>query len=90
VLVLDPGAVARAWQVRAAERLGDDALQSTLPGRGQHPFRVGNEVAGRLPAAHVVERQIEEKLAPALVGSSRVERPSRWTRSNARYVTGER
>jgi hypothetical protein len=67
VLVLDPGAVAGAWQIVAAEPLGDDALEAAVPGRGQHPRGLADEVPQRPPAPPVVERQIEQQLAPALV-----------------------
>jgi len=53
-------------RVGAAEPLGDDALETMLPGRGQHPLRPADEVPRRPPAEVVVV--VEEKLASALVG----------------------
>ena len=67
MLVLYPGAVARAGQVCAAEPLGDHALQTLFAGRGQHLVRLGYEVARR-PPARPVERQIKQQLTPVLVG----------------------
>jgi hypothetical protein len=68
VLVLDPGAAAHAWQIAAAEPLGDDAFEPMLPGRGQHPLGLADEAPRRPPARPVVERQIEQELATTLVG----------------------
>ena len=59
VLALDPGTVASAGQVRAAEPLRDDPLETVLPGRGQHRLCFGVEVARR-PPARPIERQIQQ------------------------------
>ena len=66
--MLDPSAVAGAGQVGAAEPLGDDALETLLPGRGQYPIRVGNEVPRRPPTDVALEPEVEQQLAPPLVG----------------------
>jgi hypothetical protein len=68
MLVLDPGGAADAWQIVAAEPLGDDALETMLPGRCQHSLRLADEVPRCPPARPVVERQFEQQLATALVG----------------------
>jgi hypothetical protein len=68
VLVLDPGAATHAGQIVAAESFGDDALQTMVPRRCQHPLGVADEVPRRPPADAVIEPEFEQQLAPALVG----------------------
>jgi hypothetical protein len=52
-----------AGQVGPAEPLGDDARESMLPGRGQHPLRLADEVPRRPPADAVIEPELEQQLA---------------------------
>jgi hypothetical protein len=66
--VLDPGAATHAGQIVAAESFGDDALQTMVPRRCQHPLGVADEVPRRPPADAVIEPEFEQQLAPALVG----------------------
>jgi hypothetical protein len=50
------------------EPLGDDALETILAGRGQHPLRLADEVPRRPPAGAAIQPELEQQLAPTLVG----------------------